>query len=163
MRARTFQFWIILVVLLPVGGCLEGVDPVTGEATMSLDPNAADTGESIAEGVIALAPLFGSAGAGIAATLAGALGIWRQKIRPKLEEQRTKADHYHAAAAATVEGVEAIKGTYPEQWAAVKGQFMDAAQKQGIDPLIVENVIRGLRGLPAKPGPASTISSPSPS
>ena len=92
MRARTFQILVVLAVLFPVGGCLKGVDPVTGQATMSLDPNAADTGERVAEGVVALAPLFGSAGAGVAATLAGALQVWRSKIRPKLEQERTKAD-----------------------------------------------------------------------
>lgn len=151
MRKRTFQLAIALLVLVPIGGCLEVTDPNTGQTTKVLDPNSpvVTGGEAVAQGVAAVGPFFGAIG-GLAAGIAtGILAAWR-KVKPSLVAARTKADQYYAAASATVTALEEFKKASPDAWSKMGQLLTDQMTKQGIDPKVIENVIRGLRGLPAK-------------
>lgn len=142
---------LVVVVLLAIAGCVTTTNPATGEKNVALDPNSAivTIGEAAAEGVAAVAPFLGPTGILIGGIAAGALGAWR-KIKPSLTAAKTEAEQYHAAAAATVTGLEAFKESNPEAWAAIGTKIQEQLTKQGIDPKVVENVIRGLRGLPPK-------------
>lgn len=149
MKIKTLCIITAVTWLVPIGGCVTEVDPVTGEKTTSLDPNAAATGEAIVEGGIAIAPLFGTAGAAVGGILLGVLGAWR-KIKPSLMTAKTEAEQYHAAASAVVTGLEEFKETNPEAWTQVGKLLSEQMKKQGIDPKTIENVIRALRGLPPR-------------
>ena len=146
---------IIAIVLLlialclmafAVGGCASFMQ---GLHDFAADPNAsgaAETGVAEAAGVAAF---FGPIGAAIAAALGTGLAVWR-KVKPSLAAANAKAIQYHAAAASVVEALEAFKTAYPDQWDTL-GKLVEAQlTKQNLDPLVIENVIRGLRGLPAK-------------
>lgn len=146
---KTIGLFTICLLVMPIGGCLETTDPDTGKKTVSLDPNAAATGEGIAEAGIALAPLFGAAGLAVATALAGALATWR-KVKPGLMQARTEAEQGHAAGAALVEAIGEFRKTNPEQWDKLGGLIEQQIAKQGMDPKTVENFIRGLRGLSPK-------------
>ena len=151
MRKRTFQLAIALLVLVPVGGCLTVTDPNTGETSRVLDPNSAvvTTGEAIAQGVSAIGPFFGAAGGLIAGIATGVLAAWR-KVKPSLAAAKTQAEQYHAAAAATVTALEEFKEAAPDAWSQMGKLLTEQMTKQGLDAKVIENVIRGLRGLPAK-------------
>ena len=151
MRARTFQLIVIGLVLLPIGGCITGTDPVTGEKTRSLDPNSpiVKGAETAAQGVAALGPLFGATGTLIAGIAAGAYGAWK-KVKPSLVTAKTQAQHYYAATAATVAGIEEFKELQPEAWSVLGEKISEQLTQQGIDAKVVENVIRGIRGLAPK-------------
>jgi hypothetical protein len=49
-----------------------------------------------------------------------------------------------------VEALEQFKEASPEAWTRLGGLIDDRLSKQGIEPKTVENVIRAIRGLPAK-------------
>lgn len=147
-----WQGWLLCgLLLLPVGGCVTGVDPVTGEKTYAVDPNNKVVlgAEAAAQGATAVGGFFGPVGGLIAGIAAGALGAWRQ-IKPKLLQARTKAAHYYATAAATVEGIEQFKTASPESWTLLGEKIGEQLTKQGVDPKVIDNVIRALRGLPEK-------------
>lgn len=139
------------MLVLPVGGCITGTDPVTGEKTYAVDPNAtAIQGAEVAvEGLAAISPLFGATGGLIAGAAAGVLAAWR-KVKPSLTQARTKAAQYYAATAATVTAIEEFKEASPDSWAKLGALITEQLTKQGLDPKTIENVIRAIRGLPAK-------------
>lgn len=143
------KWMIALVLCIAAFGCKTTKDPVTGEKRYSVDPNDAAVVEAVVEGGAALAPLFGPIGTAIGGLLLGGLGVWR-KVKPDLVKERTKAEHYHATAAATVTALEEFKNASPEEWLRVKKLVEAQLLKQGVDPLVIENIIRGLRGLPPK-------------
>jgi len=130
-------------------GCITATDPVTGEKTYAVDPNTATQVEGVAQAVGSLAPLLGSTGALVGGAILGVVGAWR-KVKPSLTEARTQAEHYHAATTATVEAIEQFKESAPEAWAQLGELIDERLSKQGIDSTTVENVIRAIRGLPAK-------------
>ena len=140
----------IVILLVVAAGCVKQTLP-SGETVMRLDPNSPVVGaaESAAEAGSALLPLLGPGGALAGGILAGALAQWR-RMKPALSQSRTEAEHYHAATAATVEAIEAFKSERPEEWAQLKTLLEAQIARQGLDPKSVENVIRALRGLPAK-------------
>jgi hypothetical protein len=141
-----------MVILTGVGvGCKTVTDAVTGQQTRVLDPDSpiVTGGEAAAEVAAGIAPFLGPMGAVVGGVLLGVLGAWR-KIKPSLTEARTQAEHYHAVAAATVTGIEKFKESDPEAWNALAQRLTDTMQQQGVDPRLMENIIRGLRGLPAK-------------
>jgi hypothetical protein len=140
---------IVALCLMFAAGCTVLTDAVTGEKTYQVDTNVTDKVEAVAEVGTLLAPFFGGAGVMVASALAGGLATWR-KVKPKLTTAQTAADHYHAAAGATVEAIETFKELSPDTWEVLGGLIEKQLRKQGIDPLVVENTIRGLRGLPAK-------------
>ncbi len=150
----------VIVAALCIGFCffLTGCDSIlqalSGFAT---DPSASGAAERGVEGAAGIASFFGPIGGLIAGGLSTGLLIWR-KVKPTLVAAKTKAEQYHAAAAATVTALESFKKASPDQWDALGKLIEDQLKEQGINPLIVENVIRGLRGLPAKPPSAGGIS-----
>jgi len=143
--------WLVLGLLLWVGSCVETTDPNTGQKKTHLDPNskALQAAEGGVELTGAILPLAGPAGALIGGLLLGALGAWR-KIKPSLTEAKAEAAQYHAVAAGTVTALEEWKKLAPTQWDQLGTLIKAQMEKQGISPLLVENVIRGLRGLPPK-------------
>lgn len=149
MLAR--MLWAMAVGLLLVGlvGCMTAVDPNTGQKLVSVDPNAAAMGETVAGAGAAIAPLFGPIGGGIGGILATLLVVWR-KVKPQLVTLKTQAEHYHASTAATVTAIEEFKKADPANWDKLKVLIEGQLTKQGLDPKIIENVIRAIRGLPAK-------------
>jgi hypothetical protein len=151
MRARTFQVIIVCVILFPLGGCLTSVDPSTGQKQVSVDPNSPVimTGEAAAQGIMALGPFFGATGGLIAGIAAGILAAWK-KVKPSLVAAKTEAAQYHAATAATVTALESFKASNPMEWTKLGELISTQLTKQNMDPLVIENVIRAVRGLPAK-------------
>jgi hypothetical protein len=140
---------ICLLALTLCVGCKVVTDPATGEKNYSLDQKVSDKAEQGAEVGIALDPLLGPVGIPIATALAGALAAWR-KVKPQLTEAKTSSEEYHAVASATVQALESFKETNPEQWKQLGDLISAQMQKQNLDPVAVENVIRALRGLPPK-------------
>jgi hypothetical protein len=108
-----------------------------------------DTVENITGGVAGVAGFFGPIGAGIAGLLTGGLTLWR-KVKPKLVAARTEAQLANAAGQALVDAIEAFKTDHPEQWDSFGRLISDQLTRQNVDPLVIENVIRGLRGLEPK-------------
>lgn len=150
MRARMF-FWILFVmVIIPIGGCVTTVDP-NGVEHVALDPNSPIVvgAEVAAQGVASFGSFFGTVGTILAGIAVGILGAW-SKIKPTLTAAKTKAEQYHAATAATVTALESFKKSNPEQWSKLGALITEQLAKQNIDPLTIENVIRAIRGLPAK-------------
>jgi hypothetical protein len=136
----------ITLCLLICAGCT-GI--MQGLHNLAADPNASGALENGAEGVAGIASFFGPIGAMIGTGLLGAVAVWR-KLKPGLAAATTKATQYHAAAQSVVTALEAYKVANPAQWEALGKLIEDQLTKQGLDPLVVENVIRGLRGLPVK-------------
>jgi len=137
---------VLSACLLTLAGCA-GV--MQGLHNFAADPNATGAVETGAQDAISVLPFLGPVGAAIAGILTGLLAAWR-KIKPTLAAAKTEATQYHAAAASVVGAIEAFKAAYPDQWDNLGQLVKDQLTRQGIDPLTVENVIRGLRGLPAK-------------
>jgi len=148
---KTFVYGLLLLLTLCVAGCHVVTDAVTGQSVRVLDPNSPIVlgGEAAAEVAANVAPFLGPMGAAAGGIILGILGAWR-KVKPSLAAARTAAEQYHAVAAATVTGIEEFKTTQPEAWDALGTLIEAKAKEQGIDPRLIENVIRGLRGLPAK-------------
>jgi len=141
------------VVLLFCFGC-ERVTQSDGTTGLQLDPNTAAKIEAGVEGsagiLAALTPLLGPAAAVVATGLLSGLGIWR-KLKPQLMDARGKEEIAHAAAVTLISAIEELKKTHPDTW---KTQLEPLINKTiltvGLDPKVVENIIRGIRGLPPK-------------
>jgi len=142
---------VIGLTVLAVGGCLKTQDPTTGETTISLDPNSPIVAgaEGAAEAVGIALPLLGPLGGLIGGGLLTALAAWR-KYKPLLVTAKTEAEQFHAAATATVLGIEEFKKENPEAWTKLGALIEPQLSKVGLTPLEVENVIRAIRGLPVK-------------
>lgn len=151
MRARTFIALVFLVVTFPLAGCVTSIDPTTGEKTYALDPNspAVAIGEMVGTGAGAIAPFLGGTWGLVVGAIAGIAAAWA-KIKPSLTQTRTKADHYYAATASVVTAIEEFKKASPEAWLKLETAINEQLTKQNIDPKTIENVIRAIRGLPAK-------------
>jgi len=155
---------IMVVLLVALSGCLkqETTEPNSGKVitTYQIDSNSAAKLEAtatqaqaiaatVAAAAIPLAPVFPWApvAGGIATTIAGilgaALGTWA-KIKPKLIEAQTKQQIYYNATSSVVTAIESYKTAYPDQWTSLEAQLIKAIGPEA------ENVIRALRGLPAK-------------
>lgn len=141
---------VAIVTCLLLAGLCAGCDSLMqGLHSLAADPNASGTLEGGAEGAAGVASFFGPIGAMIGTGLLGAVAVWR-KLKPGLAAATTKAAQYHAAAASVVTAVETYRAENPDQWESLGKLIEDQLSKQGLDPLVIENVIRGLRGLPAK-------------
>ena len=136
--------WIISIVfVLCVLGCTKEINE-QGQTTWKLDPIRTEQVESAIEsGASLLSVVYPPAGAAAVAIL-GALGIWRKKIKPNYEKAKTEANLYHTSTHTLVQVIEAIKKDEPELWEKIE-PFMDS--RIGTN---TENVIRAIRGLPAK-------------
>lgn len=139
-------FICIVLCLLFVAGCGSILQSLSDFAA---DPNASGAAERGVERAAGMAGFFGPIGGLIAGGLSTGLLIWR-KVKPALAAAKTEAQQYHAAGAAVVTAIETYKVENPAQWLSLGTTIKGQLTKQGIDPLIVENVIRGLRGLQAK-------------
>ncbi len=148
MRTRIL---LLLTLMLCLGlGCLKEttVDPNTGEpvTTWRVDPNKADQGEAIAEGVVVvggIAAMFWPALIPAVSLLGGILGTWR-KMRPQLDVATHERDVAHKAGTVMAEAFEFVKTKHTAVWNDVK-PIIEAAAKPTSE---MENVIRGFRGLP---------------
>ena len=138
---------VVMLAVLCVAGCITSVDS-EGKKTYRIDPNESAKYEGGAEGVAALlqalSPFVPYVGTGSLAILT-ALGIYRGKIKPKLETAQTEADLYHTSTHTLVAVIEEIKVKQPELWEKLKPFLNDTQMGQN-----TENVIRALRSLPPK-------------
>ncbi len=133
----------ILLTLVFFVGCVKTIDE-QGKKTWRLDPIKTEKVEkTIEEGASLIGALYPPALAAIIPLL-GALGYWKTKIKPKFLEARTEANLYHASTHTLVQVVEDIKKNQPEIWKEIE-PFLKS--RIGTN---TENVIRAMRGLPAK-------------
>jgi len=125
----------ILILLVVVGGCVTGDD---GKRT--LDPNIEAAADKVADvGLIAVSA--GQAFSGLWPPLAGVLtvaslifGGWKSR----------KASNAYGLTQALVTSIEAWKKERPDDWL-----YLEAKLTKAIGPQ-AENIIRAMRGMPAK-------------
>jgi hypothetical protein len=141
-------------------GCIKtiSIDPNTGLATThyAVDANVVAKAEKPVEGTITLLTVLATIWPDlipptILMILASIFGTWL-KIKPKLTAAQTRAQIAYNASAATILGIEEFKKAAPDQWDKLCQQ-LEAIKAKIIKPedaLIIENFIRGLRGLPPK-------------
>ncbi len=131
---------------LCLAGCVQQMDPVTGEQATVIAPEAVvaiDTVAEAAPGVAALLALFFPALLPVSTLLVGAAGTWA-RMKPKVTAATNEAGIYHAATESLVSAIEQHKVDNPEMWAALKVKMGDNIGDN------TEAVIRAIRGLPLK-------------
>ena len=157
MSKRTKYLFVVFAILMAmnlfVTGCVveRGED---GKDRIRLNPFAADKIEQTGEAGVGiakiLAPFLGPAGGIVATSLAGGLA-WFKKVKPKLTQLQTKAEMSHTVATCSVDAIETLKKAHPKIWEeCIKKKIHKELQAANIDTKILENFIRGLRGLPVK-------------
>jgi hypothetical protein len=144
---KIFSVAVLSIMLVAFVGCIKSVDPVTGIANYSLDPNSAAkvdvvlaAGQGIGMAISSVAPEIGGL---LLAALAAGGAVWRN-LKPKLTEATDKAQKYYDATSTTVSALEKFKTEYPEDWEKLSPILEKCT---GVE---VENVIRALRNLPPK-------------
>lgn len=154
MVKRRFYFSMLatlLVVSLFVVGC--AVSKENGEIKMRLNPNVADKIEDVGEAAVGIAgsaaPLLGPAGGLLAGGLATGLALFK-RFKPQLTQFQTKAEMSNTVAGITVETFEVLKKEHPDVWKKCSEKIHKECLEANIDTKVLENFIRGLRGLPAK-------------
>lgn len=140
--------WMALLLVLLFAGCT-----VQNGAT-TVDPNVVSAIEGIAEGTgttaVALTPILGPLAAAIGGVILGGLRVWR-KMKPELMEAKGKQEIAYAATSVLVKSIEQLKKDHPEDWDKhLEPIIHKAIVTAGMDPKVVENVIRAIRGLPPK-------------
>ena len=145
---------LAVLLMLAVGGCVAGTDE-SGEKTFSIDPNIAEKVEQgVAAGRAVLAILVSlgwSAGGVVVGYLGKAIQVWKV-VKPKLVKAQSEAEMYHTVAMSSALAIDEFKKEYPDNWESLAGK-LDEVKKDIIKPedqLKIENIIRGLRGLPPK-------------
>jgi len=143
------KWFVICLVLLFVAGCVESIDPVTGEKLVQLDPNTVVFIDKLAEGA-RVAEIGGGALsvfwplAGLVAGIAGGLvSMWR-RLKPQVAEARKETELYYNTAGAIVAAIEQFKTDYPDDWGKLETQLEKLIGEKA------EAVIRALRNLPIK-------------
>ena len=140
-------FWFVAIIVASITwGCVQELNPVTGEQESLLDPVVAAQIDAVAEaapGMAALLAIFIPALYPLAGIAAGAAGAWA-KMRPKLKVARTEADIYYAATESLVEAIERFKEKDPASWATLREKLGDNVGAN------TEAVIRAIRGLPLR-------------
>lgn len=134
------------ILLMLMGGCLSSIDPFTGEKKYRLDPNETAVWEKRGEAAVGIAGIlstFWPALLPFAGYGAHAIKAWKT-VKPKLEQAQTEADMYHTSTRSIVLAIDEFKKSNPEDWAKLKDKLEKAVGPE------VENIIRALRGLPAK-------------
>lgn len=135
---------LIPLFLLVCAGC-------TSQGT--LDPNtvaAIEQGVNGASGLAtALAPLLGPTALIVGSALATALGVWR-KLKPRYMAAENKAELANAVSGSIVDAIDILKKDHPAEWDKLRPLVVEALRHSNIDAKVLENVIRGLRGLPPK-------------
>jgi hypothetical protein len=163
---RSFLSFFFCLITLLTFGCQSRLRPIHGDpndpnkvtATVKehrVDPNTAAKVEggvvvvkAGAEAGTAL-PVVGPALGVLAGILGAGLTLWR-KYGPVLTEYKSDYEQANAVAAASVSTFEELKKLSPETWAKLSDTMKAELGKTGINVLVLENVIRGLRGLPPK-------------
>lgn len=147
---KTIRYYVILIVVAGSIGIMLGTGCASvmhALSSFAADPNASGAAEKGVEGAAGIAAFFGPVGGLIAGALSTGLVIWR-RVKPTLAAAKTSATQAHAAGKALTDAIETFKAVHPDQWDDLGKLIEDQLSKQGIDPLVVKNVIRGLRGLP---------------
>lgn len=142
------QMLLSLLLVLASLSCLKSED-----GSVIVDPNAVakieagvDAGAAMSQ---LLAPLIGPFAYLISGGLLTALGIWR-RVKPQIMAAKGEAVVANSTSFAIVEAIELLKKDHPETWAQLSPKITEMVAKSGMNPTIIENVIRGLRGLPPK-------------
>jgi len=150
MKSLFVVFAMLSMMSLFTAGCQVAED---GSVRLRLNPNTADNlerGGTAALGIAEiLAPFFGPVGGIAVGGLATGLTLLK-KFKPELTRFQTKAEMSNTVAGCLVTAFEEIKTKHPAEWAKSREQIVTQLQASGIDTKILENAIRGLRGLPAK-------------
>ena len=150
-RCLFIVFAMLMMMNLFVTGCQISED---GKLQFRLNPKTADSieqGGNTAVGIgKILAPFFGPAGGIAVGSLASGLALFK-KFKPKLTQFQTKAEMSHTVADITVNVFEDLKKNHPKIWAHYSEKIRMECLGADIDTKVLENFIRGLRGLPAKP------------
>ncbi len=146
---KKWKMMLVVFVLgcLLVAGCITEVDPDTGKKTHRLDPNAAAAIEKTADAGISILTIAGAlwpALLPIVGALAGVYGAWK-KMQPKFLAEKTKAELYYGITESAVDTIEDFKAANPKLWDELERKYWT-----GVVGPEAENVIRALRGLPAK-------------
>jgi len=146
---KKWKMMLVVFVLgcLLVAGCITETDPDTGKKTHRLDPNAAATIGKTADAGISILTIAGAlwpALLPIVGALGGVYGAWK-KINPKYLAAKTEAELYYGITESAVMTITDFKEEHPELWGRLKDEYWSNV----ISPE-AENVIRALRGLPAK-------------
>jgi hypothetical protein len=138
----------IMAVLVLFVGCTTSEQ---GETV--IDPNFVVSAEGVVEtgaGIAAvLAPLLGPVSGLVSGGLLTALGLWR-KVKPRIMNAETKAEVGYAVSTSLVEAIERLKKESPQDWERLKPLVNKAIATAGMDPKVLDNMIRGIRGLPPK-------------
>ena len=144
---------IISSMFMLLSGCQKVENPVTGNNEYRLDPNMVPKVEGgIDKGLTAgsiIASLVYPAALPTITLLAGIFGAWL-KIRPRFNEYRDTNGLLYAIASSSVAGIDELKNSNPEAAAKLLETLEGLLNKlvSAADRRKVENVIRGLRGLP---------------
>jgi len=147
-------FALTILVCLFVTGCLTSVNPETGQSLYALDPNTVNNLQEMGDAaslILSILSLFWPVLLPVAGYVGGAVRI-SKKLTPKLTEAQTEVQMYHTIASSTALGIEEFKKEYPKEWKELEiklDKFKDKIVKPE-DQLKIENIIRGLRGLPPK-------------
>ena len=153
MRRRiVLAMFALMLLMVGFVGC-EMLQADDGQTRLRLNPKIGKDIEAGAEKglelLTVLAPLLGPAGGIAVGGLATGLAILK-KLRPKLETAQTKAEMSNTVAGCLVTALEEVKTKHPDAWKKSREQIVFQLEDSGIDTKILENAIRGLRGLPAK-------------
>ncbi len=142
--------------ILPVHGDPNDPNRVTSNVTeRRIDPNIAGkivTGGQIVQGGAAAGtgiPVVGPILGLLAGLISAGLGVWA-KIGPQLTQYKSDYEQANAVAQASVTTIEELKKAYPEVWAKLSDTMKEQLEHSGINFNILDNIIRGLRGLPPK-------------
>ena len=155
MSKRVKYLFMVFAMLLTINlfdtGC--EISREDGEVRIRLNPKTADSIEKGGKAGIAvgqlLAPFLGPAGGILVGGLASGLALFR-KFKPKLIHFQTKSEMSHTVAGVTVEALEDLKKEYPKIWEKYSEKIHKELSRADIDTKVLENFIRGLRGLPVK-------------
>lgn len=151
--------WILTIMVcvsLSFGaiGCVSSIDPETGTEQVNLDPNTVADLQKMGETastVLSILSFWWPFLLPIAGYVGGAVRV-SKKLTPQLTQAQSESLMYHTAASATAIGIEEFKKEFPDEWAKLEPE-LNAAKDKLIKPedrLRIENIIRGLRGLPPK-------------
>jgi len=146
MKKRLVSMAVVCWLSLGVCGCVQELNPVTGEQETLVKPGVVAKIDAVAEaapGLAAILAIFFPALLPAGTLVAGAAGAWA-KMRPKIKTARKEAEIYHTATESLVEAVEQFKADNPDQWAKLKAKLGDNVGAN------TEAVIRAIRGLPTK-------------
>jgi len=145
---KKLRKWIriaVFVLVLGIGGC-QKTQSETGETLYQVDPNISSSIETGAETAVSILAILGPLWPGlltIAGGIVGGLGTWR-KIKPKLTKAQSESEIYYSTTSSIVTAIEDFKTNYPNEWNDLKIKLIDTIGPNA------ENVIRAIRGLPAK-------------